>query len=121
MAKRKRQQGELEAAVLGALWDSPVPLTSNEILLALGNKASLALTTVLTVLSRLEEKGFVTRESGVGRSHIYEATTTREQHVANQLLELIQGDSDANLTLSYFTAGLDKKTLSALKKLLSEK
>ena len=120
MSKRARQQGELERLVLDALWDATGPITSTQVLESVDD-SSLALTTVLTVLSRLEDKGLVTREVGPGRSHVYAPVTSREQHAAEQLLAIIQGESDQALTLSYFTAGLNKKALASLRKLLNEK
>ena len=52
----KRKQGELESAIMGCLWDRPEGLSSNQILALLGDD-ELAITTVLTVLSRLGEQG----------------------------------------------------------------
>ncbi|MFM6962764.1 MAG: BlaI/MecI/CopY family transcriptional regulator [Micrococcales bacterium] len=120
MSKRARLQGELENEVLGALWDSNKVLTSNQVLDAV-DADGLALTTVLTVLSRLEEKGLVKREAGSGRAFFYSAVSSREEHAAEQLLQIIQNESNQALTLSLFTAGLSKKSLTALKKLLDDK
>lgn len=121
MTKRARQQGELENLVLDILWDANQPLTSNEILARCNVGSDLALTTILTVLSRLCDKDLVERTSGEGRSHLFAATSSREEHTARQLLELVNDSSNQALTLSHFTAGLSKKSLTALKKLLNEK
>src|SRR5699024_2974528 len=48
----------------------------------------LALTTVHTVLSRLEKKGFVTRDRSV-RPHRYLAVATREEHVAELMTAML--------------------------------
>ncbi|NCW95771.1 MAG: BlaI/MecI/CopY family transcriptional regulator, partial [Actinobacteria bacterium] len=61
----KRKQGELESEVLGCLWDRPAGLTSQQILALLGDD-SIKITTVLTVLSRLEDKNLVTKAAGPG-------------------------------------------------------
>jgi predicted transcriptional regulator len=121
MTKRSRQQGELENLVLDILWDATAPLTSNEVLAACNEDDDLALTTVLTVLSRLVDKELVVRTSGEGRSNLFAAANSREEHTAMQLLELINDSSNQALTLSHFTAGLSKKSVAALKKLLDEK
>ena len=118
MAKKIRQQGELEALVLEALWDSSVPLTSNQVLDAVSDKGALALTTVLTVLSRLIEKDLVNRLPADGRGYLFQATSTREEHAAAQLLEILESSENLGLTLSHFASGLNKKTISALKKSL---
>jgi predicted transcriptional regulator len=121
MTKRSRQQGELETLVLDALWDSIEPLTSNQILNACNEHDTLALTTILTVLSRLEDKELVIRKPGAGRSNLYQAASSREEHAAAQLLAIFAESGDAALTLSHFTAGLNKKSVAALKKLLDNK
>jgi predicted transcriptional regulator len=121
MTKRARQQGELEQLVLDVLWDADEPLTSNEILSLCSAESDLALTTILTVLTRLADKELVVRTGGLGRSNLFNAATSREEHTARQLLELINDSSNPALTLSHFTAGLNKKTITALKKILDEK
>lgn len=121
MTKRARQQGELENLVLDVLWDADRPLTSNEVLAECNADSDLALTTILTVLARLVDKELVERKIGDGRSHHFTATSTREEHTARQLLELVNDSSNQALTLSHFTAGLSKKSVAALKKLLNEK
>ena len=68
MSKRERQHGQLEAAVLDALWaiDTDEALTSQQVQDAVNaaTNSDLALTTVLTVLSRLVDKGMVVRRAG---------------------------------------------------------
>ena len=55
----RRAYGALETDVLGVLWDDDSSLTPGEVRDALGG--DLAYTTVMTVLTRLFEKGLVTR------------------------------------------------------------
>jgi predicted transcriptional regulator len=118
MAKKLRQQGELESLVLETLWDANQPLTSNQVLEAVSSEGDLALTTVLTVLSRLMEKDLVERLPAEGRGYLFRASNSREEHAAAQLLEILEGSENLGLTLSHFAAGLNKKTISALKKSL---
>lgn len=118
MPKKTRQQGELEALVLDVLWAADQPLTSNEVLDAIASEGDLALTTVLTVLSRLSEKELVERIPADGRGFLFCATSTREQHAAKQLLLILENATNPALTLSHFAAGLSKKSLNALKKSL---
>lgn len=121
MSKRARQQGELENLVLDILWDADEPLTSNDVLAACNKTGDLALTTVLTVLSRLVDKELVVRTNSEGRALLFATVNSREEHTAMQLLDLINDSSNQALTLSHFTAGLSKKSVASLKKLLNEK
>lgn len=69
--------GELEAAVLDALWDEgelSTPATYERV----GTPRGLSYTTILTVLQRLTVKRLVVRRAG-GRSHLYTAAMTREE------------------------------------------
>ena len=69
--------GELEAAVLAALWDTgelATPAVFNKV----GKPRGLAYTTILTVLQRLNRKGLVSRRSE-GKAHVYWPAMSREQ------------------------------------------
>jgi predicted transcriptional regulator len=121
MTKRqKRLPGELESLVLGCLWDAKNPLSSLEIQAECGKQGELALTTVLTVLSRLEEKGLVIREIDRGRILQFRAAETREQHTARLMLSLIDEDTNPALAFSYFAKGLTKAQRTELKNILGK-
>jgi predicted transcriptional regulator len=115
----KRKQGELEAEVLGCLWDRPDGLTSQQILAMLGDD-QLAITTVLTVLSRLLDKNMIQREQSEGRTFLFKALKTREQHTAQLLLGAIENSQNPNLVFSHFASGLSKQQIDSLKKALGE-
>ena len=121
MSKRGRQQGELENLVMESLWDAESSLTSQQIL-EQANKAGeeLALTTILTVLSRLVDKGLVVRENGSGRSLNFIAAETRERHSANLMLKLLSGSENPALTFAQFTKSLTPKQLAALRETLDK-
>ena len=125
MTKRSRQQGELESAVLDALWDAQPTgkgLTSQEILDAVNEAtdSELALTTVLTVLTRLLDKGLVERQPATGRGYLFNATTTREQHTAAMLLDIVAGSDNPALAFSHFANGLSPEALKALRQSLPD-
>jgi predicted transcriptional regulator len=114
----KRKQGELESEILGCLWDRPDGLTSQQILAMLGDD-SMAITTILTVLTRLCDKGLVTKAAISGRTLIFKATSTREMHTAELLLSAMDSANPA-LVFSHFTAGLSESQVSQLRKLLRD-
>lgn len=118
MTKRVRQQGELESLILNVLWGSKKALTSQEILEKANKNSDLALTTILTVLSRLEDKGLVSREPGEGRAYLFTAAQSREQHTADLMLQLVANESNPVLAFSHFTDGLSAAQLRALRKSL---
>ena len=111
--KRSRSQGQLEGQVLDALWDLDTEATSQQLLETLGE--DIALTSLLTVLSRLVEKELVTRRSGEGRALLFKAAVSREQHAADQLLKIIGATDNPALAFAHFAKGLDTKALKALR------
>ena len=117
MTKRARQQGELESSILNILWGAKKPLSSQEILERVG-EGELAITTILTVLSRLTDKNLVVREPGEGRSFLFSAAQSREQHTADLMLKLVAEESNPALAFSAFAKGLTAAQLKALRKTL---
>ena len=65
---RRLPDGELE--VMQALWDCEPPATRADVEKAMGEKHPMAVTTLLTLLTRLGEKGFVKVEK-LGRGNGY--------------------------------------------------
>lgn len=115
----KRKQGELEAEILSCLWDRPDGLTSMQILAMVGDE-NLAITTVLTVLSRLVDKELVQRESLGGRTILFRAAKSREHHTASLLLEALQNTQNPALVFSHFTSGLTAQHIESLKRALNQ-
>ncbi|WP_163507119.1 BlaI/MecI/CopY family transcriptional regulator [Fodinicola acaciae] len=114
--------GELERAVMDVLWSASGPVTARVVSDALSDR-ELALTTVLTVLSRLEAKGYVARTRD-GRAHHYAATATREEHVAGLMHEVLDtaGESADNRSavLVRFVGQVSREEAEALQTALAE-
>ncbi|NUP07709.1 MAG: BlaI/MecI/CopY family transcriptional regulator [Polyangiaceae bacterium] len=70
--------GELETSVLEILWDASEALSVREVGSALRRRPALAYTTVMTVLDRLHDKGFVARDKS-GRAFLYRPRIGREE------------------------------------------
>jgi predicted transcriptional regulator len=68
--------GELEAAVLDALWAGE-ELSTPAVHERVGLPRGLAYTTILTVLQRLHRKGLVRRRED-GRAHVYAPALSRD-------------------------------------------
>ena len=94
--------GELESAVMEALWTEPEQ-TVNEVEERLRNKRDIAHTTVLTTLDRLYQKGYLTREKQA-KAFVYSPRYTREEFertMAQEVLGALIGHS-AETALSTF-------------------
>jgi len=126
MTKRARLQGELESLILDALWsaeasasagagDNSGALTSQQVLEIVSPAGELALTTILTVLSRLTDKELVTRKQGEGRQLLFSAAQSRERHTADLMLKIVAGADNPALAFSHFASGLSAADLKALR------
>ncbi|GMA29744.1 BlaI/MecI/CopY family transcriptional regulator [Arenivirga flava] len=102
---RSRQRGELESAVMDLLWDAGRPLTAREVQESV-EEPQPAITTVLTVLERLREKGWVDRESGSSRGLLFAPTLSREHRVAGAMATALASTSDRSAALMQFAGEL---------------
>jgi len=102
------------------LWGSDETLSAYDIQATLATQGAgknLAATTVLTVLSRLEAKGFVERERST-RPHRYRSAATREEHMADLMHEVLGGASDRTAVLERFVGQVGPEDAAALRRLL---
>jgi predicted transcriptional regulator len=115
--------GELERSLMDVLWDTNGALSANELRDRLAEhgagagKKELATTTVLTVLSRLENKGFVTRDRGA-RPHVYRAVTSRAEHTAELMHEVLGSSGDREAALARFIGNVSPDEAETLRQLL---
>ncbi|MEF2976544.1 BlaI/MecI/CopY family transcriptional regulator [Subtercola sp. YIM 133946] len=116
--------GELERSIMERLWSTGEPVSAAELRDELAHKTSagneLALTTMLTVLSRLERKGFVDRNRKV-RPHLYYAVTTRADHTAELLQQALGGEPDRAAALAHFVGTVSPEEAATLRRLLDDR
>ena len=122
MSHTIRRLPDTELEVMQALWacDTPVPRAQLEERLAQTHR--MATTTLLTLLSRLSEKGFV-RVDKEGRKSLYAPLVTREDYLAAQSRSFIQklcGGSLSTFASALCDSGLSKEELEELRELLKE-
>ena len=102
---------EAEFAVMKAVWSLPSPVTAPEVLIALsGTEKEWKPQTVVTLLTRLEKKGFL-RSEKPGKEREFMAAITEEAYLhfeTRQFLEKFDGRS-----MSAFVSALaDEKGLT---------
>lgn len=113
----RRAVGALETAVLESLWAAPGPSTPREILAAVD--PDLAYTTVVTILTRLVDKGLVERERR-GRTFRYRPRLSEADLLAGRMAATLASAGDRRATLSRFVEGLPAGEATALRVLLEE-
>jgi predicted transcriptional regulator len=98
---RVRGFGELEAVVMGRVWDRDGVTTVREIFDELAAEREIAYTTVMSTMDNLHTKGWLARERD-GKAYRYWPTLTREQHSAQLMREALDGGGRSDLVLSHF-------------------
>ena len=110
VSRQSRGKGELESAVLDALFASSEAMTAGEVQRAL--TGDLAYTTVLTILVRLHDKGALERERR-GRAYAYRPVSDEPGLVARQMRRALDGRPDRDAVLARFVDDLSDDDAAA--------
>lgn len=100
----RRANGALEAKVLAVLQEAAQALTPGEVAEVLGE--GLARTTVVTTLSRLYDKGVLTRTLR-GRAFAYRPVADSFGLTARRMNQLLVGESNREAVLTQFVDEMD--------------
>lgn len=103
-AQKRLSLGDLERSVLDALWSGPDALSVRDVQRLIPRRPSLAYTTVMTVLDRLHDKGFVSRKKE-GRAFVYRPRLTHAEWLGERAARVLA--SEANGDRAVLAAFLD--------------
>jgi len=114
--------GELEASALDVLWAAASPLSVRDVASRLKRRPALAYTTVMTVLDRLHDKGFVAREMD-GRAYLYRPRIGREALMGERAASALskQGPPESAVLMAFLDSveSRDPKVLDHLAELIA--
>lgn len=114
---------DAELEIMLVVWGHEEAVTASEILAELTGRRRWALATLMTVLSRLCEKGFLRCEKQ-GRSNYYTALIEEEsykQQESRNLLEKLHGNSVQSLVASLYGGhAIDDADIEALRQYLND-
>ena len=108
--------GELERAVMERLWAADAPVAATTLREELSGRG-VALTTVHTVLTRLEQKGFVVHDDE--RPRRFAARASREDHAAELMHEVLGQAGDRQAALARFVGSVNADEARLLRELLA--
>lgn len=111
----RRGFGELEARVMRILWEAEQPLTSREVWMSFDDEDRPARTTLLTILSRLEDKELLVREAHAGGA-LFRPAEDEAQHAASSMAGMLDQVSNREAALAYFAGNLTDDDLASLRK-----
>ena len=120
MAESIRRLPDAELEVMQAIWACTPPVARADIQELLKDTHPMALTTLLTVLTRLSEKGFLRIEK-VGRSARYIPLISQHDYLAqqsNRFLHRLCGGNLSTFASALCDSGLSKEEVAQLRDLL---
>ena len=115
-----RRLPDAEQEVMQAIWACTAPAARTDIEKVLFQTHPMAMTTLLTLLTRLSEKGFITIEKN-GRRSYYTPCVSREDYLAAQSKSFFEKLCGGNLSVfanALCDSGLTKDEIAELRTLL---
>ena len=115
-----RRLPDVEQEVMQAIWACTAPAARTDIEEILFQTHPMAMTTLLTLLTRLSEKGFITIEKN-GRRSYYTPCISREDYLASQSKSFFEKLCGGNLSVfanALCDSGLTKDEIAELRALL---
>ena len=120
MDKNIRRLPDAELEVMQAIWASTPPVARTDIEKILYQTHPMAMTTLLTLLTRLAEKGFITIEKN-GRRSYYTPCVSQKDYLAAQSKTFFEKLCGGNLSIfanALCGSGLSKDEIAGLRTLL---
>lgn len=112
---------DAELEVMMAIWELDRKVTRVEIESTLKRGGELSPTTILSMLSRLEKKGFVSVEKE-GKQNVYEALVSQDEYLqaeSRTVLEKMYNNSVTNFMMALYSGKKpSKKQLDELQELI---
>ena len=115
-----RRLPDAEQEVMCAVWTCTPPVSRADIEVILFPEHPMAQTTLLTLLTRLSDKGFLTIEK-IGRRSYYTPCVSQEAYLASQgknFFEKLCGGRVSTFAAALCDSGLTKEELAELRHLL---
>lgn len=101
-----KKLGEAELEIMQVIWDSESPVTSNYILKELHGRRKWQLSTLMTSLTRLADKGFVMCDRSTG-SNLYSWIVAENEYktgASKSFLEKLYNNSIQNMIASLYSS-----------------
>lgn len=115
----RRRAGELESRILGVLGSAHSPLTPREVLDRLRLVPPLSYSTVVTILTRMHDKGMTARYRE-GRAFRYAPLTDADTVAAGRMSALLGSGVDRGTVLRRFVSTLEPGDAELLRRLFDE-
>ncbi len=111
---------DAELEVMQAIWDCEPPVARTDIEKILFTDHPMAMTTLLTLLTRLSERGFISIAKN-GRRSYYTPCISRQDYLASQsrsFFDKLCGGNMSTFATALCDSGISKEDLDELRELL---
>ena len=123
MRNTLKKLGEAELEIMQVIWDSGDPVTSNYILKELQEQRNWQLSTLMTSLARLADKGFISCDRSTGRN-LYTPVILENEYktgASKHFLEKLYNNSIQNMIAAlYNNKEIKKSDLEDLRNFLDQ-
>jgi predicted transcriptional regulator len=123
MEEKIKRLGDAELEIMLVVWDAKEPVPSNYVLERLHNRRHWKLSTLMTILARLAEKGFIHCDRST-RTNYYTARISEKDYKAKEgksFLEKLYGNSLRNFVTSlYDSDAISDRDVSELREMIDE-
>ncbi len=122
MSSNIKRLPDSELEVMQAIWSLEAPVARVDIEEVLKDSYPIAMTTLLTLLTRLSEKGFIKIEK-VSRSARYYPLVSQQEYLAQQSKNFLQrlcGGNMSTFATALCDSGISKEDLAELRELLDK-
>lgn len=118
-----KKLGEAELEIMQVIWSSKNPVTSNFILKELQGRRKWKLSTLMTSLTRLSDKGFVACDRSTG-SNLYTSLISENDYrtgASRHFLETLYNNSIQNMVATlYHSKAIEESDLKELRDFLDQ-
>lgn len=123
MSNMSKKLGEAELEIMQVIWDSENPVTSNYILRELKERRKWQLSTLMTSLTRLANKGFVSCDRSTG-GNLYTSIISENEYktgASKHFLDKLYNNSIQNMIATlYSNKAIEKSDVEELRNFLDK-
>lgn len=123
MSKIVKKLGEAELEIMQVIWKADAPITSSFILKELQERRKWQLSTLMTSLSRLVDKGFISCDRATG-NNLYSSIISENDFKAKEsksFLEKLYNNSIQNMVATlYSNKAINESDMNELRKFLDD-
>lgn len=123
MDKVMKKLGEAELEIMQVIWNTDAPVTSSFILKELQERRKWQLSTLMTSLSRLVDKGFISCDRATG-NNLYSSIISENDFKAKEsksFLEKLYNNSIQNMVATlYSNKAINDSDMNELRKFLDD-